>query len=130
MLGEPVEKMASPVATLQAGPPQAIPTPDTYPQRTMRVRKHNGSTEPVDVAKIVRAVDRSCAGLSNIDPFRIVTKTINGLYDGATTRELGLIPVGCRLHHREERGGVLGWVISKMSGTHERPLVVSPRGLR
>ena len=120
MLGEPVEKMASPAATPEAGPPQDIPTHDTYPQRTM----------PVDITKIVRAVDRSCAGLSDIDPFGIVTKTINGLYDGATMCELGLIPVGCRLHHREERGGVLGWVISKMSGTHERPLVVRPRGLR
>ena len=130
MLGEPVEKMASPVATPEAGPPQDIPTHDTCPQRTMRVRKHTGSTEPTDVTKIVRAGDRSCAGLSDIDPFRIVIKSINGLYDGATTRELGLIPGGCRLHHREERGGVLGWVISKMSGTNERPLGVSPRGLR
>jgi hypothetical protein len=130
MLSEPVEKMASPVTTPEAGPPQDIPTHDTCQQRTMRVRKRNGSMEPVDVTKIVRAVDRCCAGLSDIDPFRIATKTINGLYDGATTCELGLIPGGCHLHHREERGGVLRWVISKLSGTHERPLVVSPRGLR
>ena len=130
MLGEPVEKMASPVATPEAGPPQDIPTHDTCPQRTMGVRKRNGSTEPADVTKIVRAVDRSCAGLSDIDPFRIATKTINGLYDGATAHAPSLIPVGCRLHHREEQGALLGWVISKMSGTHERPLVVSPRGLR
>ena len=84
MLGEPVEKMASPVATLKAGPPQGIPTHDTCPQRTMRERKWTGSTEPADVTTIVHAVDRSCAGLSDIDPFRITTKTINGLYDGAT----------------------------------------------
>ena len=108
MLGETVEKMASPVATPEAGPPQDIPIHDTCPQRTMRVRKRTGSTEPADVTTIVRAVDRSCAGLSDMDPFRVATKTINGLYDGATTRELGLITVGCRLHHREERGGVLG----------------------
>ena len=130
MLSEPVENMASPVATPEAGPPQGIPTHDTCPQRTMQVRTRTGSTEPADVATIVRAVDRCCAGLSAIDPFRIATKTINGLYDGATTRKLGMIPGGCRLHHREERGGRLGWVISKMSETHERPLVVSPRGLR
>ena len=130
MLGEPVEKMASPIATPEAGSPQDIPTHDTCPQRTMRVRKRTGSTELADVTTIVHAVDHSCAGLSDIDPFRIVTKTINGLYDGATTRELGLIPGGCRIHHREERGGRLRWVISKMSGTNERPLVVSPRGLR
>ncbi len=86
MPSEPVEKMASSVIAPEAGPPQDIPTHDTCPQRTMRVRTRNGSTEPVDVTKIVRAVDRCCAGLSDIDPFRIVTKTINGLYDGATTR--------------------------------------------
>lgn len=84
MLSEPVKKMASPVTTPEAGPPQDIPTHDTCPQRTMRVRTRNGSTEPVDVAKIVRAVDRCCPSLSDIDPFRIATKTINGLYDGAT----------------------------------------------
>ena len=130
MLGEPVEKMASPVATPEAGPPQGIPTHDTCPQRTMRVRKRNGSTKPVDVTMIVRAGDRSCAGLSDIDPFRVATKTINGLYDGATAHTPSLTPGRCRLHHREEPGGVLRWVISKLSGINEKPLVVSPRGLR
>lgn len=59
MLSEPVEKMASPVATPEAGPPQDIPTHDTCPQRSMRVRKRTGSTESVDVTKIVRAVYRT-----------------------------------------------------------------------
>jgi len=113
MLSEPVEKMASPVIAPEAGPPQDIPTHDTCAQRTMRVRKRTSPSEPVDVATIVRAIDRCCAGLSDIDPFRIATKTINGLYDGATTRKLGMIPGGCRLHHRKERGGRLGWIISK-----------------
>ena len=130
MPSEPVEKMASSVIAPETGPPQDIPTHDTCPQRTMRVRTRNGSTEPVDVATIVRAGDRCCAGLSDVDPFRIATKTINGLYDGATTRKLGMIPDGCRLHCREEHGGRLGWIISNISGTHERPLAVSPRGLR
>jgi hypothetical protein len=130
MLSEPVEKMAGSVIAPEAGPPQDIPTHDTCPQQTMRVRTCNGSTEPVNVATIVRAVDCCCAGLSGIDPFRIATKTINGLHDGATTRKLGMIPSGCRLHHREERGGRLGRIISNLSGTHERPLTVSPRGLR
>jgi ribonucleoside-diphosphate reductase alpha chain len=130
MLSEPVEKMANPVATPEAGSPQDIPTHDICPQRTMRVRTRNGSTEPVDVATIVRTVDRCCAGLSDIDPFRIVTKTINGLYDGATAHAPSLIPGGCRLHQREERGGRLGWIISKISETHERPLVASPHSLR
>ena len=130
MLGEPVEKMASPVATPEAGLPQGIPTHNTCPQRTMRVRKRTGSTEPADVTTIVRAGDRCCAGLPDIDPFRVATKTINGLYDGATAHTLSLTTGRCRLHHIEEPGGVLRWVISKLSGINERPLVVSPRGLR
>jgi hypothetical protein len=129
MLSEPVEKMASPVSTPEAGPPQDIPIHDACPQRTMRVKRRSSSTEPVDVTTIVCAVDCGCTGLSDIHPFRIATKTINALYDEATTRKLGMIPGGCRLHHREERGGRLGWIISNISGTHERPLVVRPRGL-
>jgi ribonucleoside-diphosphate reductase alpha chain len=59
----------------------------------MRVRKRNGSFEPVDVNKIVRAVGRSCPGLSNVDTLRIATKTIGGLYDGATTKELDSLSI-------------------------------------
>jgi ribonucleoside-diphosphate reductase alpha chain len=54
----------------------------------MRVTKRNGSRESVDVNKIVRAVTRCCDGLSDVDPMRVALKTIAGLYDGATTREL------------------------------------------
>jgi ribonucleoside-diphosphate reductase alpha chain len=59
-----------------------------YPKTSMRVRKRNGTTEPVDVNKIVRAVSRSCVGLGDVDPMRVATKTISGLYDGSSTREL------------------------------------------
>jgi ribonucleoside-diphosphate reductase alpha chain len=54
----------------------------------MRVTKRNGSRESVDVNKIVRAVTRCCDGLPDVDPMRVALKTIAGLYDGATTREL------------------------------------------
>ncbi|HEY4213575.1 MAG TPA: ribonucleoside-diphosphate reductase subunit alpha [Steroidobacteraceae bacterium] len=54
----------------------------------MRVTKRNGAHEPVDVNKIVRAVARFCDGLTDVDPMRVALKTIAGLYDGATTREL------------------------------------------
>lgn len=54
----------------------------------MGVTKRNGSTEPVDLNKIVRAVQRCCTGLHAVDPMRVATRTISGLYDGATTREL------------------------------------------
>ena len=55
---------------------------------SMRVRKRDGSLEPVDVGKIVRAVERCAAGLARVDPLRVATRTISGLCDGATTAEL------------------------------------------
>jgi ribonucleoside-diphosphate reductase alpha chain len=54
----------------------------------MAVTKRCGEREPVDVNKIVRAVTRCCEGLTDVDPMRVALKTIAGLYDGATTREL------------------------------------------
>lgn len=59
----------------------------------MHVRKRNGALEPVDVNKIVRAVQRSCYALSHVDAIRVASKTIGGLYDGATTRELDTISI-------------------------------------
>jgi ribonucleoside-diphosphate reductase alpha chain len=54
----------------------------------MAVTKRSGERELVDVNKIVRAVTRCCEGLTDVDPMRVALKTIAGLYDGATTREL------------------------------------------
>jgi len=62
-------------------------------QSTMRVQKRNGSFEPVDINKIVRAVSRCCHGLPGVDTLRIATKTISGLYDGATTQELDKLSI-------------------------------------
>ena len=61
---------------------------DTSGSTTMRVRKRNGDLEPVDVNKIVRAVERCADGLGGVDPMRVATRTISGLCDGATTEEL------------------------------------------
>ena len=54
----------------------------------MGITKRDGRREPVDVGKIVRAVQRCSDGLDDIDPMRVALKTIAGIYDGATTREL------------------------------------------
>ena len=59
----------------------------------MQVRKRNGQLEPADVNKIVRAVSRCCEGLSDVDPLRIATKTISGLFNGATTQELDKLSI-------------------------------------
>jgi ribonucleoside-diphosphate reductase alpha chain len=64
-----------------------------YPQSTMRVRKRNLGSEPVNVNKIVRAVNRCCVGLPDVDALRVATKTISGLYDGASTRELDQLSI-------------------------------------
>jgi ribonucleoside-diphosphate reductase alpha chain len=59
----------------------------------MMVRKRNGDLEPVDVNKIVRAVERCAAGLAGVDPMKIATRTISGLCDGATTEELDALSI-------------------------------------
>jgi ribonucleoside-diphosphate reductase alpha chain len=68
--------------------------PSVTPRRTqMQVRKRNGDLEGVDVNKIVRAVERCVTDLDDVDPLRIATRTIAGLYDGATTAELDRLSI-------------------------------------
>ena len=62
-------------------------------RHAMQVRKRNGDTETVDVNKIVKAVERWVADLDDVDPLRVATKTISGLYDGATTAELDKLSI-------------------------------------
>lgn len=90
----PESSAASPAADTAAKPardPQADTgfalTPPAA-NLTMSVTKRNGRREPVDLNKIVRAVTRSGENLYAVDPMRVATRTISGLYDGATTREL------------------------------------------
>jgi ribonucleoside-diphosphate reductase alpha chain len=59
----------------------------------MRVKKRNGALEPVDVTKIIERVRRNCRGLRMVDPLRVATKAISGLYDGATTKELDKLSI-------------------------------------
>ncbi|WP_091202176.1 ribonucleoside-diphosphate reductase subunit alpha [Micromonospora narathiwatensis] len=72
-------------------PGDAAPPEQRRPQ--MRVRKRNGDSEPVDVNKIVRAVERWTDGLTDVDPLRVATRTISGLYDGASTDELDRLSI-------------------------------------
>ena len=72
-------------------PPFALTPP--HHAAAMAVTKRNGSREPVDLNKIVRAVTRCCDGLHAVDPMRVATRTISGLYDGATTRELDQLSI-------------------------------------
>jgi ribonucleoside-diphosphate reductase alpha chain len=63
-------------------------SPPPAPHTPMRVTKRSGAHEPVDLNKIVRAIARCAEGITDVDPMRIALKTIAGLYDGASTREL------------------------------------------
>jgi len=68
----------------------AVPEQRRHP---MQVRKRNGDTETVDVNKIVKAVERWVADLDEVDPLRVATKTISGLYDRASTAELDRLSI-------------------------------------
>ena len=62
--------------------------PAGAPVAAMHVRKRDGSLVPVDVGKIVRAVERCSGGLGRVDPLRVATRTISGICDGSSTQEL------------------------------------------
>jgi ribonucleoside-diphosphate reductase alpha chain len=85
---EPITSLPS-----QASAPPDQPAPSEPHRRTMQVRKRNGDAEDVDVNKIVRAVERVTGDLVDVDPMRVATKTISGLYDGATTAELDRLSI-------------------------------------
>ena len=56
--------------------------------KIMRVKKRDNSFEPVNVNKIINVVSACSSHLKEVDPMRVATKVISGLYDGATTKEL------------------------------------------
>lgn len=74
--------------TLLADADRTLSPADSDDGSRMRVRKRNGTLEPVDVNKIVNAIARACEGLRGVDPMRVATRTISAVAEGATTREL------------------------------------------
>lgn len=60
---------------------------------TMHVRKRDGSLQPVDLNKILHAVATHCSGLTSVNPMQVAIKTVGGLHEGATTRELDALAV-------------------------------------
>lgn len=59
----------------------------------IHVTKRDGSLEPVNLNKIVKAVTRAAAGIPDVDPVRVATKTIGGLHNGVTTSELDQLSI-------------------------------------
>lgn len=58
------------------------------PESAMRVRKRDGSLEPVDVIQITKKVARCGAGLFHTNPYLVASRAISGIYDGVSTTEL------------------------------------------
>lgn len=67
--------------------------PSVPPEPVIRVRKRNGTLEPTDINKIIKAVRRCCDGLPDVDPMRVASKTINGVFDGTSSRDLDLLSI-------------------------------------
>ncbi|MFN8016302.1 MAG: ribonucleoside-diphosphate reductase subunit alpha [Acidimicrobiia bacterium] len=59
----------------------------------MKIKKRNGTYEPCDVNKIVRAIARCAVGLDRVEALRVAMRTIAGLHDGATTEELDKLSI-------------------------------------
>ena len=97
------------------------------PQVSMRVQKRNGSFEPVDVNKIVRAVARCSVRLTHVDPLKIATKTIGGLYDGATTKELDTLSIQTAAQLIAKRPSIRSWppACSRLLSIRRSPIKTS-----
>ena len=54
----------------------------------MHVIKRDGSKEEVKIEKILHAVTRACRGINNVEALEIAKRTISGLHDGSSTKEL------------------------------------------
>ena len=66
---------------------------DTAGGTQMKVQKRDGSLEPVNLDKIVKAIGRCATNidgtqLDGVDVMRVATRTISGLHDGTGTAEL------------------------------------------
>jgi ribonucleoside-diphosphate reductase alpha chain len=87
---ETIETEVKPM--METSSPEHTPPPRTGDSAegpiVMRVRKRDGTLQPVDVNKIVNVVLACSTGLKEVDPMRVAAKVISGLYDGASTMEL------------------------------------------
>ena len=63
-------------------------SPQSAGPKIMRVKKRDDTYEPVNVNKIINVVLACSSGLNEVDPMKVATKVISGLYDGANTKEL------------------------------------------
>lgn len=57
------------------------------------VLKRDGSTEPLDPGKVLKAIERCCEGLDGVSAERVAATTVRGLYNGVSTTELRTLSV-------------------------------------
>ncbi|MDX1496610.1 MAG: ATP cone domain-containing protein, partial [Salinisphaeraceae bacterium] len=54
----------------------------------INVTMADGSTQPLDEARMRRLINEACEGLADVDAERIITDSLRNLYDGITEKEL------------------------------------------
>jgi hypothetical protein len=86
------------IVAVKANTPSSL-----LPANQMNVRKRNGTLETINLNKIVKAIIRAAAGIADVDPVRVATKTIRGIHDGVSTQELDQLSISDRRipHSRE-----------------------------
>jgi ribonucleoside-diphosphate reductase alpha chain len=67
--------------------------PETPDPAQPRVRLADGSTAPIDLARLERIIAEACAGLPGADAERVLSETRKLLYDGIGVEELDQAPV-------------------------------------
>ncbi len=85
----PQAPQASTAANLESNAaPASFANSSLKAEPALRVKKRDGSSEPVDPLQIILKVARCAEGLPNIEPQVVADKAIRGIYDGVSTAEL------------------------------------------
>ncbi len=72
---------------------QTVNIEEQVKRKVSVVRKRDGSTEPLDAGKVLKAIGRCCEGLSGVSAERVAATTVRGLYSGVSTTELRKLSV-------------------------------------
>lgn len=72
---------------------QTVNIEEQVKRKVSVVRKRDGSTEPLDSGKVLKAIGRCCEGLPGVSAERVAGTTVRGLYNGVTTTELRKLSV-------------------------------------
>jgi len=65
------------------------------PEVTIQVELKDGTKKPLDVARIRTLVEEACAGLSDVEPERIISEAMNNMYDGISESDVSTALLIC-----------------------------------